>query len=47
MGLAKFDDRQGMVGDFYVLKVTKKDGKLQNTCVERIAQVNDPYDMFP
>lgn len=47
MGMARFDDRQGMVGDFYVLKVTKKDGKLQNTCVERIPQVRDPYDMFP
>jgi branched-chain amino acid transport system substrate-binding protein len=48
MGMASFDDRQGMVGDFYVLKVSKRaDGKLQNTCVERIPQVKDPYEMFP
>ena len=47
MGMASFDDRQGMVGDFYVLKVVKKDGQLQNDCVERIPQVKDPYDLFP
>lgn len=47
MGLASFDDRQGMVGDFYVLKVVKRDGQLQNECVDRISQVKDPYDLFP
>ena len=47
MGVASFDDRQGMVGDFYVLKVVNKGGQLQNQCVERIPQVKDPYDMFP
>lgn len=47
MGLASFDDRQGMVGDFYVLKVVNKGGQLQNECVERIPQVKDPYDLFP
>ena len=36
-----------MVGDFYVLKVVKKDGRLQNECIERIPQVKDPYDLFP
>jgi branched-chain amino acid transport system substrate-binding protein len=47
MGLASFDERQGMVGDFYVLKVVNKGGQLQNQCVERIPQVKDPYEMFP
>lgn len=47
MGMTSFDDRQGMVGDFYVLKVEKKDGRLQNTCVERLPQIKDPYDLFP
>lgn len=47
MGVASFDDRQGMVGDFYVLKVVKRDGQLQNDCIERIPQVKDPYDLFP
>ena len=47
MGMASFDDRQGMIGDFYVLKVAKKDGQLQNQCIERIPQVKDPYDLFP
>jgi len=47
MGKVSFDDRQGMVGDFYVLKVVKQDGQLQNACVERIPQSRDPYDLFP
>ena len=48
MGMTSFDDRQGMVSDFYALKVAKgPDGKLQNVCGERIPQVKDPYDMFP
>jgi len=47
MGMASFDDRQGMVGDFYVLKVIKKDGQLQNQCIDRMPQVKDPYDLFP
>ncbi len=47
MGMASFDERQGMVGDFYVLKIVKKDGRLQNECIERIPQVRDPYDLFP
>jgi branched-chain amino acid transport system substrate-binding protein len=47
MGMASFDERQGMVGDFYVLKVANKGGQLQNECVERIPQVKDPYDLFP
>jgi len=47
MGMASFDERQGMVGDFYVLKVVRKDGRLQNECIERIPQVKDPYDLFP
>ncbi len=47
MGMASFDERQGMVGDFYILKVVKKDGRLQNECIERIPQVKDPYDLFP
>ena len=48
MGMTSFDDHQGMVGDFYQLKVAKgADGKLQNVCGERMPQVKDPYDMFP
>ena len=46
--LASFDERHGMVGDFYELTVEKgPDGKLQNHCGERISQVKDPYDAFP
>jgi branched-chain amino acid transport system substrate-binding protein len=48
MGMASFDEHHGMVADFYKLTVEKgKDGRLQNRCGERIAQVKDPYDMFP
>ena len=48
MGMASFDESQGMVGDFYVLKVEKSpSGQLQNRCVERVPQVKDPYSMFP
>jgi len=47
MGLVGFDERQGGVFDFYVLKVVRKDGQLQNECIEKIAQVKDPYDLFP
>jgi branched-chain amino acid transport system substrate-binding protein len=47
MGKVSFDERQGMIGDFYVLKVVQKDGKLQNSCVENIPQSHDPYDLFP
>jgi branched-chain amino acid transport system substrate-binding protein len=47
MGMASFDERQGMVSDFYALKVVKKDGQLQNECVERIPDVKDPYELFP
>ena len=48
MGEVSFDDHQGMVADYYVLKVTKdKDGHLQNSCGERMPQVKDPYELFP
>jgi len=48
MGMTSFDDNRGMIGDFYALKVVKgADGRLQNSCGERIAQVKDPYDLFP
>ncbi len=48
MGMTSFDDHHGMVADFYRLTVEKgPDGKLQNHCGERIAQVKDPYDLFP
>jgi branched-chain amino acid transport system substrate-binding protein len=48
MGMTSFDEQHGMVGDFYVLKVEKgKDGRLQNSCGERIPQVKDPYATFP
>jgi branched-chain amino acid transport system substrate-binding protein len=48
MGMASFDEHHGMVGDFYVLTVEKgKDGRLQNSCGERIPQVKDPYEIFP
>ena len=48
MGMASFDEHRGMVADFYPLTVQKgKDGKLENRCGERIAQVKDPYDIFP
>jgi len=47
MGSVGFDERHGMVADFYVLKVVKKDGQLQNECADKIPQVKDPYDLFP
>ncbi len=48
MGMASFDEHHGMVADFYVLTVQKgKDGRLENRCGDRIAQVKDPYDIFP
>jgi branched-chain amino acid transport system substrate-binding protein len=48
MGMASFDEHHGLVADFYQLTVEKgKDGRLQNHCGERVAQVKDPYDMFP
>jgi len=47
MGPVSFDERRGIVSDFYVLKVVKKDGQLQNECVEKLSQVKDPYDLFP
>jgi hypothetical protein len=47
MGPVSFDERRGVVSDFYVLKVVKKDGQLQNECIDKIPQVKDPYDVFP
>ena len=48
MGMASFDEHHGMVADFYELTVQKgKDGRLENRCGERIAQVKDPYACFP
>jgi branched-chain amino acid transport system substrate-binding protein len=48
MGKTSFDEHHGMVADFYHLTIEKgPDGKLQNHCGERIAQVKDPYDLFP
>lgn len=48
MGMVSFDKHQGMISDFYVLKVVKgKDGHLQNRCIGRIPQVKDPYKLFP
>jgi len=47
MGMASFDERQGMVADVHVLKVVRKGGQLENQCIERMPQVKDPYDLFP
>ena len=48
MGMTSFDEHHGIVADFYVLTVEKgSDGRLQNRCGERIAQVKDPYASFP
>jgi branched-chain amino acid transport system substrate-binding protein len=48
MGMVSFDERHGIVADFYLLKVAKgSDGKLQNQCGERVPQVKDPYSAFP
>jgi branched-chain amino acid transport system substrate-binding protein len=48
MGMTSFDENRGMVGDFYALKVVKgPDGRLQNSCGERIPQVKEPYHLFP
>lgn len=47
MGVTSFDERQRGVFDFYALKVVKKDGRLQNECIDKIPQVTDPYDLFP
>lgn len=48
MGTTSFDEHHGMVADFYQLTVEKSpNGNLQNRCGERIAQVKDPYGLFP
>ena len=47
MGKVSFDERQGMVADAYHLKVVRKDGTLQNECMERIPESRDPYNLFP
>jgi branched-chain amino acid transport system substrate-binding protein len=48
MGITKFDQNRGLVSDFFVLKVEKgPDGKLQNKCVERMPEFEDPYALFP
>jgi branched-chain amino acid transport system substrate-binding protein len=48
MGVTSFDDRHGIVADFYPLTVEKgSNGQLQNRCGERIPQVKDPYASFP
>jgi len=48
MGATSFDEHHGMVADFYELTVAKgPDGKLFNQCGVRIAQVRDPYQLFP
>jgi branched-chain amino acid transport system substrate-binding protein len=47
MGKVFFDERQGMVADAYTLKVVKKDGTLQNECMQRIPESRDPYNLFP
>jgi len=47
MGKVFFDERQGMVADAYTLKVVRKDGTLQNECIERIPESRDPYNLFP
>jgi branched-chain amino acid transport system substrate-binding protein len=47
MGPVSFDAHHGMISDFYVMKVQKRDGKYENKCESRIAQVQDPYEVFP
>ena len=48
MGETSFDEHHGLVADFYHLTIEKgPNGQLQNACGERIAQVKDPYDLFP
>jgi branched-chain amino acid transport system substrate-binding protein len=48
MGMTSFDEHHGMIADFYQLTIEQgPDGKLHNRCGERIAQVKDPYDLFP
>ena len=47
MGKVFFDDRQGMVGDSYYLKVVRRNGQLENQCLDRIPESRDPYSLFP
>jgi branched-chain amino acid transport system substrate-binding protein len=48
MGMTSFDEHHGLIADFYHLTIEKgPNGQLQNACGERIAQVKDPYDLFP
>lgn len=48
MGVTKFDENRGIVTDFFLLKVgVGSDGTLQNSCIDRMPQVEDPYKMFP
>ena len=46
MGAVRFDERHGMVSDFYVLRVKRSNGQLHNECIDRIPNVGDPYDLF-
>lgn len=45
MGEVSFDKNQGMILDMYVTKVRNRGGTLENECVDRIPQVQDPYDL--
>jgi branched-chain amino acid transport system substrate-binding protein len=47
MGKVFFDERQGMVADSYYLKVVRKNGVLENQCLDRIPESRDPYNLFP
>lgn len=48
MGVTRFDKNHGIVADFYVLKVEKgPNGHLRNRCIDRLPQVEDPYNLFP
>ena len=47
MGKVFFDERQGMVGNSYTLKVVRRNGVLENECLQRIPKSRDPYNLFP
>jgi len=47
MGKVFFDSKHGMVHDLYILKTTVASLGAKNNCVGKIAQVEDPIDLFP
>ena len=46
-GRLRFDERQGMILDHYIMEIREVKGKIVNIVIETIPQVEDPVDKFP